>query len=302
MSVLLVVSPVAVAAQETVPSSGTPVRTLVTVETPHGANAPVINREDVMVYEGRERDKVTDWVPAQGDHAGLELFVLIDDASNTSLGSQLEDIRQFITAQPATAKVGVAYMQNGSAQITQNLTSDRSQAAKALRLPLGFPGVNSSPYFALSDLIKRWPESGARREVVMVSDGVDRYWGNGPDDPYVHSVVEQAQRAGVIVFPIYTPGVGHYGHSFWRIWWGQMYLSRVGDETGGESYYIGFNGPPVSFSPYLNDVAQRLTRQYWLSFLAKPEKKAGMQQLKVTTEVPNAELVSADGVYVPAAP
>ena len=94
-----------IAAQEAASSSGVPVHMVVTVEARHGTNVPVINREDVMVYQGHDRDKVTDWVPLQGDHAGLELFVLIDDASNTSLGSQLEDLRQFINAQPATTKI-----------------------------------------------------------------------------------------------------------------------------------------------------------------------------------------------------
>src|SRR5579863_1315161 len=49
-------------------SAGIPVHTVVTVETRHGQSAPVVNREDLMVYEGRERDKVTDWMPAQGEH------------------------------------------------------------------------------------------------------------------------------------------------------------------------------------------------------------------------------------------
>jgi hypothetical protein len=193
-------------------------------------------------------------------------------------------------------------MQNGMAQIVQDLTTDHAEAAHALRLPSGIPGINASPYFSLPDLIGRWPDTGNRREILVVTDGIDRYWRSGPDDPYVGTVIEQAQRAGVVVFGIYTPGVGHYGHSFWRTYWGQIYLSRVADESGGESYSIGFYGPPVSFVPYLDNVAHRLTRQYLLTFLAKPEKKAGIQHVKVTTEVPDVDLVSADGVYVPATP
>lgn len=289
-----------VVAQETSTAAGVPVSMVVTVEAKHGANPPEITREDVMAFEGRERDKVTDWVPLRGDRAGLEFFVLIDDAANTSLGSQLDDIRQFIAAQAPTTKIGVAYMQNGIAQIVQNLTTDHAQAAKSLRLPLGNAGASASPYFSLGDLIKRWPESNERREVLVVSDGIDRFWGSGPDDPYVASVIEQAQRAGILVFAIYTPGEGHYGHSYWRINWGQLYLSQVAAETGGESYYIGFYGAPVSFVPYLDTLTQRLTRQYLLTFLAKPQKKAGMQNVRLLTEVPNADLVSADRVYVPA--
>jgi hypothetical protein len=289
-----------VAAQEA-SSTGAPVHMVVTVEPRHGSNVPVINREDVMVYQGRDRAKVTDWLALQGEHAGLQLFILIDDSANTSLGSQLEDIRQFITAQPATTAIGVAYMRNGIADVLQNPTNDHAQAAKALRLPFGDPGASASPYFSVSDLIKRWPEIPVRREILMVSDGIDRYWGSGPSDPYVDSTIDDAQRAGVIIFSIYMPGGGHFGHSFWRINWGQNYLSQISDETGGESYYLGF-GAPVSFAPYLDDLTHRLTRQYLLTFLAKPEKKAGFQQVKLRTEVPNAELVAADRVYVPAGP
>jgi len=274
----------------------------VTVEARHGSNVPDITRDDVMVYEGRDRDRVTGWLPLQGDHAGLELFILLDDSSSVSLGSQLEDIRQFISAQPATAKIGIAYMQNGIAQVAQNLTNDHTLAAKALRLPMGSPGANASPYFSLGDLIKRWPASDERREVLMITDGIDRYWGSGPDNVYVDQVIEQAQRAGGIVYSIYTPGVGHYGHSYWRTYWGQNYLSQLSDETGGESYYLIGSAPPVTFAPYLEDMAKKLGRQYLLTFIPKPQKKAGMQRVKVQTEVPNAELVSADKVYVPATP
>jgi hypothetical protein len=282
-------------------STGIPVHVVVTVEPRHGSNVPVINREDVMAYQGRERAKVTDWIPLQGERAELQLFILIDDAASSSLGSQLEDMRQFINAQPSTTAIGVAYMRNGIAEIVQTPTNDHMQATKTLRLPLGDPGGSGSPYFSVVDLIKRWPENPLRREVLMVSDGIDRFGGGGPSNPYVDSSIEDAQRAGVILYSIYTPGVGHYGHSFWRLNRGQNYLSQISDETGGESYYLGF-GAPVSFAPYLDDLSHRLTRQYLLTFLAKPEKKAGFQPFKLRTEVPNAELVAADRVFVPAAP
>ena len=291
------------AAQEAPSANGIPVRMVVTVEPHHGATVPVVNREDVMVYEGKDRDPVKEWTPAQGEHAGLEFFILLDDESDTDLGTQLDDLRKFISAQPASTKVGIAYMQNGMASVVQNLTSDHEQAAKALRLPLGAHGANGSPYFSLTDLIKHWPEGSARREVLMVSDGIDPYYDGGDQmDPYVNEAIGDAQRAGVIVSAIYTPGVGHAGHAYWRRYWGQLYLAQVADGTGGESYYIGFNGPAVSFAPYLDDITQRLGHQYLLTFLAKPPKKAGFQPVKLRTEVPNVDLVSADRVWVPAEP
>ena len=303
LGLILCFAAASLVAQTTPAAMGTTAHLVVSVEARHGSNVPTIERDDVMVYEGHERDQVTDWVPAQGEHAGLELFVLLDDASNISLGSQLEDIRQFIVAQPASTQIGVAYMQDGIARIAQNLTPDHAQAAKALRLPLGIRGVNASPYFSLSDLIKRWPASNNRREVLMVSDGIDLYYGtNDMLDPYLSETIDDVQKAGVLVFAIYSPGVGHYGHSYWTSYWGQLYLARLAEESGGEAYYIGMFGAPVSFVPYLDDLNHRLGRQYLLSFLAKPQKKAGLQPVRLMTEVPNAELVSANRVFVPATP
>lgn len=289
------------AAQQTSASGGPPVNMVVTVEARHGMNPPPVDRQDVMVYEGKTRDSVTGWTPAKDENAGLELFILLDDSASATLATQFEDIRQFINSQPPTTKVGIAYMQNGTAQIAQQLTADHTQAAKSLRLPMGIGGANASPYFSLVDLIKRWPAASPRREVLMISDGIDLYYeSNDLQDPYVSDAIEQAQRAGVIVYAIYNPGAGHFAHSYWHSYWGQLYLSRVADETGGESYYIGFNGPAVTFVPYLDDIEHRLNNQYLLTFLAKPEKKSGMQRVKLATELPNTELVGAQRVYVPA--
>lgn len=278
---------------------GTSARLVVTAEAHHGKTVPVISKDEVMVYEGKTRDTVTDWVPAQGDRAGLELYILIDDASTTNLGTQLQDIRNFIGAQPPSAKIGVAYMQNGIARIAQEATSDHDLAAKALRLPLGIAGANASPYFSLQDLIKRWPASNDRHEVLMITDGIDRYYGIGDlQDPYLDAAIDDALRTGVLVSAIYSPDVGHFGHSYWETYWGQMYLSELTDKTGGEAYYIGFTGPPVAFAPYLDDLADRLSHQYFLTFLVKPVKKAGWVQVRLNTEVPNVDLISAHRVYV----
>jgi hypothetical protein len=280
-------------------SAGVPVRIVVTVEARKGKETPLINREDVMVHEGRDRDPVVEWVPAQGEQAALELMILLDDGSDTTLGTQLDDLRNFINAQPNTTTVGVAYMRDGVAQVVQNLTGDHALAAKALRLPVGLRGINGSPYFSLTDLVKRWPATTARRAVVVATDGIDRYYGTGDlQNPYLDEAIHNALRAGITVSTIYSPGVGHFAHSYWQTYWGQIYLSRLAEETGGEAYYIGFTGAPVSFTPFLDDVGKRLAHQYLLTFLAKPPKKANWQRIRLMTEVPNADLVGPGKVWV----
>ena len=285
-------------AQEKATTPTAPVQMIVTVEARHGKDIPVLNREDVMVFQKSQRLRVTDLVPLQGDHAGLELFILIDDASSTSLGSQLNDLRQFIESQPATTSIGIGYMRNATVNITQNLTADHASASKALRLPIGSPGVMPSPFLALSDLIKRWPASPVRHEVLLVTSGIDPL-GGGLANPYLDAAIEQAQRVGIVVYAIYMPSAGHSGHSVWRMNWGQNHLAQMTEETGGEAYMLGFESP-VSFAPYLKEVAEHLAHQYLVTFLVKPGEKAGFQTVRLTTEVPNAELVSAGKVYVPA--
>src|ERR1700693_3218485 len=60
-----------------------PVHMVVTVEAKHGQDVPVVSHEDVTVYEGHDhnRAEVSNWLPLQGEHAELELFLLLDDAS-----------------------------------------------------------------------------------------------------------------------------------------------------------------------------------------------------------------------------
>lgn len=271
-----------------------PVQAIVTVEArgPHGAQVPVLQPGDVIAYEHHERLPVTG-LTALPD---LQLFVLVDDSSAWTLGSQLTDLRRFIEAQPATAAIGVGYMRNGTVAMEQEFSPDHARAAKALRAPLTW--AEASPYLSLSDLIKRWPATAARRAVIMVTSGIDPLGGLGAMDPYLDAAIEDAQRGGIVAYALYTPAAGHSGHSAFRINWGQNHLAQLAEETGGEAYMIGF-GPPASFAPYLDEIAAHLAHQYRVTFLMTPGVKGGLREVRFTTEVPNAELLAAPKVYVP---
>jgi hypothetical protein len=138
------------------------------------SEVPILRPENVQVKQGKTSFKVDHLIPARGDNAALQLFILIDDTCDTGIGNSLNDLRDFINAQPATTVVGLAYMSNASIQIAQNFTADHAAAAKAIRLPRGNVSAMDSPYLSLISLIKGWPEQKVRREVLMVSDGIDR--------------------------------------------------------------------------------------------------------------------------------
>jgi hypothetical protein len=295
-------------------TAAVPLEMVVTVGAYHGTEVPAVSREDVMVYQGRERDEVKDWIPLQADRARLELFILLDDASRANFGAQLEDIRKFIIQQPPTTAVGLGYMRNGVVDIAERFTTDHAKVADLARIPPAEAGASANPYLSIVDVIKRWPTDAVdhqalmnrwpdipvRHEILVISDGIDRLGRTGMGNPYVDQAIVEAQRAGVIIYTIYARGVGLYGRSIWRISWGQNYLSQVAEETGGESFYLG-SETAVSFSPYLDDINRRLSHQFLVAFFARPEKTAGLQRIKLKTEVPNAELVAAEKVYVPAA-
>jgi hypothetical protein len=282
-----------------------PVTMTVTASVPSDKRMPDLSQQDIAVTQGKQRLNVTEWVPAQGDRAGLELFILIDDSSNPALGMHLDDLKTFINAQPSTTSIGVGYMRNATVQIVQNLTTDHTSAASSLRLPLGSAGAYGSPYLSVIDLMKRWPASQNRREVVMVTDGIDRArrniaWRGLYTNPDVDSANEVAMRTGTTIHTIYAPGAGRLGRNYWDATNGQMNIAKLSDVTGGESFFLGLQ-QPVSFAPYLDQLQKILNNQYLLTFSAQPGKKAQLQNVSINTEIAGVDLSSADAVLVPTA-
>jgi hypothetical protein len=165
---------------------------VVSVESRHGAEIPKIAREDVVVTEGHDRERVNEWLPAIGDHAGLDLYVLVDDSSFWSVDTQLAELRAFIMQQPPSTFIAVGYMHDGTVETVRALTQDHASAAKAVRPPLGNSAGAASPYFSVEDLIKRWQPNPARprREITMITSGIDLY-SPGSVDPYLDEAIEQ---------------------------------------------------------------------------------------------------------------
>jgi hypothetical protein len=283
------------------PAPGVPVSMVVTVEPKRGKTVPSIEQQDLTVSEGKDKRPVTGLLPLRGEHADMQLLVLLDDSASSSINTELGTLRQFVNSLPSTTEVAVGYMRNGMTQMAKDFTTDHAAAAKAIRIVLGPGGADVSPYDSLSDAVKRWPEKRAqRREVIMISSGIEGLGGGyTSDNPYVNKGIRDAQTAGVVVYTIYTPAIGHYGHSFWRATWGQNFLAQLSDATGGEFYYMGF-GAPVSFQPFLNEILERQRHQFLLTFSARPERKSGLQPVKVRIVEKDADVTAADRVYVPA--
>jgi hypothetical protein len=310
--------------QESSASSTAQVHMVITDEAMNDSSeVPVLRPDAIKVKQGKNFLKVTQLIPAQGENAALQLFILIDDTCDTSIGNNLTDLRDFIKAQPATTVIGVAYMSNATIQITQNFTPDHDLAANAVRLPRGNLSTMDSPYLSLMSLVKAWPQAKVRREVLMITDGIDRlrndrssvspYPSRSPAgmpapsattmatiSPDADNASRNSQRYGVIVHSIYAVGAGRLGRNAWEAQLGQSGVAKIADETGGEYFALGTQNA-VSFKPYLDRLQKVFNNQYYLVFQAVPKKKEGLQRVDITTEVANADIAAADNVWVPAA-
>jgi hypothetical protein len=276
-----------------------------------------LQQGDVKVKQGKNFLKVTQLIPAQGDNTALQMFILIDDTLDSRIGSNLNEIRDFITAQPASTVIAIGYMANATVQVVQDFTADHTLAANAIRQPRGRLSSMDSPYLSLISLVKGWSQQNVRREVLMLTDGLDRLRGNqltpsrlGPGygsvyhsmptmSPDVNSASEISQRYNVLVYSLYAVSVGRAARSSWDLQIGLSGLTKLADETGGDCFSLGTSSL-VSFKPYLERLQRNFDNQYYVVFQARAQKKAGFQRVNVTTEVPNAEIAAPDNVWVAA--
>jgi hypothetical protein len=276
-----------------------PVTTVVTALGPKYTPPPAISQSDVLVYVDKAKQTVDAWIPAQGDKAALELAIVIDDADRIDLGIQINDITNFIKAQPKTCGVGVFYALNGTVTAASQFSTDHDAVAKSVRMPFGNYGAYSSIYLSVMDLIKRWPVTGARREILLIADGIDRFRGD-PFSPDVDSTIQRAQKAGIMIHTLYASGVGRVGRNSFQVNYGQSNLAKLADSTGGEAFFQGLQ-TPISFVPFLDQLNVVLNNQYRLKFETPPSKKKGgeLRSIRVRTELKDVDLSAPSKVFVP---
>jgi hypothetical protein len=295
--VSIALGPLSLRAQSQTNSEKVPVTTVVTVLGPAYTAPPALGKSDVIVHTGQVREDVTQWTPAQGEKAALELAILIDDGAD--INTQLDDIRKFIQAQPKNSSVGLFYASSGLTQTVAPFSADHDAVAKKLRITQGLTSTSTSIYLSLMDLMSKWRATGARREILVLADGIDRFRGD-PFSTDVPLTVERAQKAGIMIHALYAQGVDRAARNLFRSNWGQSNLAQMSDGTGGESFFQG-NNTPVSFAPFLEKLDMVLHNQYFLTFTTTRSAKAKgeLRHFRVNTEQRNVEISAARFVLVP---
>lgn len=285
----------AFASQAPAADSGMVTTTVTAVSKKENTPPPPLTKDDVQLYQGKERVQVADWQRG----GPLYLAILIDDSLDAQIASQWDDLRAFFMAQSEETFIAVAYARNGTAMVAQDFTRDHALAGKALRLPLGYSGAFTSPYLTLMDWIKRWPDSAQRKSIMLFSSGIDYFRGSfDPIDPDLDSTISDAQKKNINIWTIYYPDAGHVGRRAFRVFNSQSNLSRLSEETGAESYYLSF-GIPVTLKPYFDEIHMHLSNQYLLTYTGNGGKKGKFERVRLTTEVKEVEFLTPSEVFLP---
>ncbi|HUI43313.1 MAG TPA: hypothetical protein VL523_15220 [Terriglobia bacterium] len=287
-----------------VPDTGTtPVQVTVSISGQRPAG-PSLTTQDLMVFQDGARRPVVDLKQVSGGSQGGDLAILVDGSLGSELGLQFGDLEAFVRSLPPSTWVGVAYAEYGAAKFSQDFTADHGAVDKALRLPEGQINAGASIYQSVQNLLAHWPADGRMRSVLLVSNGIDIYRGlfdtQAAVNPDLQAAIDQAHKSGATIFAIYAGGAARLSHRAGLVFNGQDSLERLTSETGGEAYFQGLSSP-VAFSPFLNDLRERLGRQYVLTFAAATSEKPGLARLRVTTEVPLVKISAPNRVWVPAA-
>ena len=78
-------------------------RLIVSAE-PKDHAAEAVERDDISVEVNKKPARLAWWTPLAGDQAQLQLYIVIDESDDTTLGVQFGDLKNFINSQPATTQ------------------------------------------------------------------------------------------------------------------------------------------------------------------------------------------------------
>lgn len=228
-------------------------------------------------------------------NAPLSVAILVQDDVVSSIGNDIKAMKEFILRLPRGSRVMVGYIRSGSLQVRQKFTTDLEKAASALRIPLGSAGAAPfNPYIEIREAVKRFEGlPSGRRAMLVISDGVDTSRGLDSSIPSqsidLARATKEAQRQSVAVYSFYAPTVALAASNNQLLMSnGISSLQMLAEQTGGRAFFQG-TGVPVSFDPFLRDLAVSFARQKALTYLSTHPNK-GYHRIEVKSGLPNVEI------------
>lgn len=257
------------------------------------------NPADFVVKEKDVVQKITS--VKRGTEVPLTLGLFIQDDLINQVNTELKGLKKFINNLPKGSKVMVGYITAGSLNlVTDGFTTDLQTAAKSLRVLRGAPaGTPFNPYVPLIEGLKRFEQhSNERKVAIVISDGIDLARGLDQAAPGLSvdldRAIKEAQWREIIVYALYAPSATGARFSNRAFSFGQGCLVKLGDDTGGESFFSGLGF--ATFAPHLEAINEMLGRQ-WLITYRSNNSGDGFRRLDVDSET-GLKLYKPKGYYV----
>jgi VWFA-related protein len=254
---------------------------------------------DLTVREDGEEQKILS-IRAYGTETPISVAILIQDDVVTSISNEIKPLREFIRRLPRGSRVLVGYISTGSLQVRQRFTADLDSAAETLRAPIGSASAAPyNPYVEIIEGLRRFEAiPKGRRALLVVSDGVDISRGFDSSSPSqsidLQRAIKEAQRQGVAVYSFYAPSATSVSLNSQRLLSnGQGSLELLSEDTGGRAFFQG-TGAPVSFDPYLKELAGTFIRQIALTYLSTHPKK-GFHRIEIDSGRKDVEIEHPTG-------
>jgi VWFA-related protein len=248
----------------------------------------------LTVREDGEEQKILS-IRAVGTETPISVGILIQDDVVSSIANEIRAIKEFITRLPRGSRVMVGYIKSGSLEVRQRFTADLERAAASLRIPIGSSiAAAYNPYVEIIEGLRRFEAMPkGRRAVLVVSDGLDISRGFDSSSPAqstdLQRAIKEAQRQGVAVYSFYAPSATSSSiNNLNLISNGQGSLQVLAHDTGGIAFVQG-TGAPVSFDPYLKELAGTFTRQIALTYLSTHSKK-GFHRIEIISDRRDIEI------------
>lgn len=251
---------------------------------------------DLSIHEDGEPQAI---ISVRGiTNSPITLVVLIQDDLVPSIGNEVKDMAEFVRKLPKGSRVMVGYLRTGSLQVKQRFTTDLEKAASALRPPTGSASNSPyNPYVEVIEALKRFEgQPLGRRAILLVSDGLDVSRGVDSSSPTqsvdLQRAINESQRRGVAIYSFYAPSILAAQHPEF-VSNAQGSLQRLSDETGGIPFFQG-TGAPVSFVPFIRELATSLQKQAALTFLSTHLNK-GFHKIEVKSSTTGVRVAYPSG-------
>lgn len=266
------------------------VNVLVTVIDREGRFVTDLKEEQFEIFENGKRQEITNF--SHETDLPLDIGLLIDTSASvrTQLDFEKQSARNFLFAVMKPRDRALLVEFDSGVQMISDFSNQPSRVARQLEGLRAGGGTRllDAVYAVCRDKMSR---AGARRTVVLVSDGADRDSSQSVDE-----AVDMAHHSGVVIYAI---GTSRFTASGTRK--GEEVLRNLAEKTGGRVF---FPYSPDQLQGAFQMIDTELRSQYSITFTPEDlENRHKFRRLRVKLrKAKDYELRYRNGYYISESP